>query len=155
MTLTDAAIASDPGAYVLQSVMSLLQNALAAPKYAAKFRGGVGITQQPEAAQEWISKGSKRPFLFLEIAHLEQDFSSCERGRWLVEVSIESVTLVASLPVERDLKAAVVAILSSSFDALCDLGIEESQVKAGQGRNTDPDRINPATLSAAICVAAP
>ena len=154
MILADTAIARDPGGYVLGHVVAMLKIAFSSNDWRGQLAGGINVTDDTGEALRWVEKNTKWPFCVLEVASLEQDRTANETGRWLVEISIESVTLSASSPVERALKAAVIAILSEGRGQFNQLGIEETSARAGQGSGANPERINPATLFAAIHAAA-
>ena len=153
MILNDIEAVADPGGWVLDKIKTALKTALSSAPYAAKFAatGGVLMTDNSREMNEWLAKRAGRPFLFLECSNIQIDEdTNASRTRWLIEISIEVVTLSATSIYETALKSAVVAILNNARRDLRALGIEESTIRAGQGSGAQIERINPHTFSCAL-----
>jgi hypothetical protein len=137
--------------YTLDKIKAVLDAGLAAVPWATRFAmcGGVQVLIKNDDAEK-AAKG-KRPFIYCEVASLEIDETANEgaQTRWLIEVSIEAITPAEATPFEPYLKAAILRILRVP-DLFDTYAIEESLIKAGQGKNANPERINPHTFSAAV-----
>lgn len=152
MILTDINATADPGGWVLNKVKSALKTALSSAPYAGKFGiGGVLFTDNSREMNGWLTSRAGRPFLFLECSNIQiDDDTNASRTRWIIEISIEVVTLSATSVFESALKSAVLSILNNARGDLRALGIEESVVRAGQGSGAQIERINPHTFGCAV-----
>jgi hypothetical protein len=144
--------ALDPGGYTIEHLETILNRDLQAAPYLTMFApcGGVDLLHDQMEALRHVN--SKRPFCFLEVADLRiaPDCNTPGETAWLLEVSIEVATSDSTAPYEAQLKAALLIILNKAFEELIALGLEGNEIRAGQGRDQRPDRINPHTFSCEI-----
>lgn len=145
--------AKAPGTYAIQRVKALLETALRSAPYSTIFAPWGRVEIAGNWAEATALLQSTRPFLVLEIGDMRED-DDCVMGRGqrrlLIEISIEIVVGPRCAPAEAPLKDALIQVIQNSESALDALALEESEIRAGQGRNEVPGRVNPHTLSLAV-----
>lgn len=140
------------------TVLGLLKNylagKLAAAPYQTKFQrwGGPGVSIDPDKDFGANARGvsdafSRKPWIYLEIVDREPDAAYYDGTRHRIELSAEVLTADACLPAERPLKTALMAIVTDGYHELWDIGLEEISIRAGQGSNPRPNRLNPHTIT--------
>lgn len=136
---------TDIESFALDALEQQLEGELAQQPYLSQFSqwGGAAVVTDVIKLQEYQS--SKRPFLFLEVA--SHEISGNVRKRHELEISCEVVTTSACLPAESALKSALLQIIEKSYFALRESGLNAVRIRAGQGKNNVPQRINPHTIS--------
>ena len=140
--------AQDVQGYALQHIQSLLEEKLNNAPYSAPFRewDGVAVVTNPEELPQY--RATKRPFIFLEVA--SYDITKRGRSRHQLEISAEVITNSACSPAEEPLKAVLMTICHQGYVAMRDAGLNTFDIQSGQGRNQNPQRINPHTIRCLI-----
>lgn len=139
------------GTFAVETIKARLVVALGTAPYVAEFEtwGGVLVCDNWADAQRNLA--SKRPMLILELGDVREDDAEVllNARRLLIEVSVECVVGPFCAAADTILKDALVSIINASIPAFEEVALEETEIRAGQGRNEQPGRINPHTITMA------